>query len=67
MVALNDGSRLADWTFVDVAGMILGEIGAREGAVRARRFVEHRHVRLDAMVIDKPSPALRLPDRRTYR
>jgi hypothetical protein len=36
---------------VSVAGVIVGEVLAREGAVRALGFVEHRNVRLDPVVM----------------
>ena len=38
--------------------MIVGEVVAGEGAVLACRFVEHRDMRLDAVLIDQPAEHL---------
>jgi hypothetical protein len=39
---------------IGVAGMVVGEVLAREGAVGALGFVEHRDVRLDPALMDQP-------------
>src|SRR5689334_8998784 len=46
------GQRLATGANINVASWIIVEVLPREGAVFARRFVEHGHMRLDAVFID---------------
>src|SRR5215471_15902787 len=43
---------------VAVALMVIGEVVAREGAVGALRFVEHRNVRLDTALMHQPGEVL---------
>ena len=38
--------------------MVIGEVVARECAVLARRFVEHSHMRFDALLINQPAEHL---------
>jgi len=38
-----------------ITGMVVGEVVARESAIR---FVEHRHMRFDAMLMDQPAEHL---------
>ena len=47
-------------TAIGVSEVIVGEVVAREGAVRALRFVEDRNVRLDTALMDQPSEVLGL-------
>src|SRR5271155_4677190 len=42
------------WASVGVSGVVVDKILAREGAVAALGFVEHRDVRLDPAVIPQP-------------
>ena len=39
---------------VGVSGVIVGEVVAREGAVGALGFVEHRNVQLDPAIVHEP-------------
>src|SRR6516164_9710748 len=57
---------LSSRTSVAVTGMIVDEILARKGVVRAFGFVEHRDVRLDPAVTNEPVQHLR-PSRTRYR
>jgi hypothetical protein len=56
--ALRGGQRLPAWADVDIALVVIGEVVASEGAVLARRFVEHGHMRLDAVFMDQPAEHL---------
>jgi hypothetical protein len=52
------GQRRTAGTVVDVVLVIVGEVVAREGAVLARRFVEHGYMRLNAVLVDQPAEHL---------
>src|SRR4051795_621325 len=39
---------------VDVAGRVISEVAAREGAVIPLRFIEHRNMRRDTLLLDQP-------------
>jgi len=43
---------------VEIAGVVIGEVGAAEGAVAALRFVEDRDVRLDPALMHQPGEVL---------
>lgn len=49
---------LAAGAYVGIGFMIVGEVGARVGAVAASGFVEHRYVRLDAAFVDQSGEVL---------
>src|SRR5947208_666077 len=46
--------RLPGGASVGVTGVVVSEVLAREGAVGALGFVEHRDVRLDPAIMDQP-------------
>src|SRR5579885_1055873 len=46
--------RLSARAGINVLGRIKAEVVAGEGAILARRFVEHGHMRLDPLLIDQP-------------
>lgn len=52
------GEDLASGTVVDVAGVIISEVLAREDPICARRLVEHRNVRLDPVLVNQPAKHL---------
>ena len=43
---------------VEIAGVVIGEVGAAEGAVAALGFVEHRDMRLDPALMHQPGEVL---------
>ena len=52
------GEDLAVGTTVDVTCMVIGEVVAREGPIRAGRLVEHCNVRLNPTLVDQPAEHL---------
>src|SRR5689334_1731487 len=51
---------LAAWAEVAVVGVIVDEVGSFERSIASRRLVEHRDVRLDALLLGKPSEVCRI-------
>src|SRR4051794_28850736 len=40
---------------IEVALVVVGEVGAAEGATATLQFVEYRDVRLDTLLVDQPA------------
>src|SRR6476646_10557573 len=51
-------------TVIDVAGRIISKVAARESAIIALRFVEHRDMWRDALLLDQPVQHRSCPVRR---